>query len=552
MPDQDFEQRFAKSLSDYAEEGVQPFDAVEIAHLAATARGGAAAAVARQRQAAPAWIRSLVLAGLLVLMLIALAFAGGFVRLPTGLLEPSHTPAATIGDVTPHPSATLGPQDPPLPTFIAGLTPSPGPSPTVAPPSIPGPSLPATLEPTVAPTIPATPEPTIEPTSGPPTAEPSVRIIAVEAGEDHACGIRADRSIACWGHNGKGELGNGTVDENFIFPAVTVAGIDDAVAVATGIRYSCAVTSNGRVWCWGEGGFGQLGNSAENDSSTPVRVSGIDDAIDVTTGGGQACALRSNGRIACWGIGQSGQLGNGVMYVSTVGSSTPVAVSDIADAVAISSGWNHTCALRPDRTVWCWGRNGAGSEQRYGAIGDGTLEDRSTPVQVVGIDNATSISMGGWSSCALLADRSVMCWGYGERGGLGNGDNSNSPVPVQVSGLDDAVQVSVGGWHACALRPNDRIACWGANSLGSGYGQLGSGDREDHNVPVPVVGVNDATRIGAAGFSTCAIRAGGSVWCWGPGGGSEEPWQIPIPPTEGLAPPAIGRRGQTHEGRSRS
>jgi alpha-tubulin suppressor-like RCC1 family protein len=525
MSDQDFEQRFAQSLSDYAEHGVRPFDAVEIAHLAAITQTGAAAALGRQRKAAPGWFRALVLAALLVVMLIAIAFAGGFIRLPTGLIEPSQSPSMTFGDVTPDPSATPGPPGTPLPTFVAGLTPSPGP--TAAPEPTPSPSPPASLEPSVIPTIPTLP-PVVEPTLEPgPTAEPvGAQILTVEAGDTHACGIRPDATIACWGWNGNGELGDGTVRESWVWPAVT-AGVADARAISAGNRFTCAVVGFGDVWCWGEGGAGQLGNGAQNDSAVPVQVVGIDDAIDVTAGAAFACALRDGGQVSCWGMNQLGQLGNGTITHNT-GNPTPVAAS-IADATSISAGWNHVCARRLDFTVWCWGGNGDGATG-YGQLGDGTLENRPSPVAVVGLSNVSGVAAGGWSSCAALLDRTVWCWGYNERGGLGNGTTTNSSVPVQVAGLDNVDVVAVGGWHACGLRGNGRIACWGANSDGgTGFGQLGSGDRQDSSVPVPVVGISDGRALSAAWVSTCTIRAGDSVWCWGAGSGMEEPWQIPIP-----------------------
>ena len=263
----------------------------------------------------------------------------------------------------------------------------------------------------------------------------------------------------------------------------------------------------------------------------------IADATAITAGGAHACALRASGSIACWGLGQLGQLGNGAI-IHNSGNPVPVAVDGIADALAISAGSNHTCALRADASVWCWGGNGDGATG-YGQLGDGTLDDRPSPVAVTGITNATGIAAGGWSSCALLADRSVSCWGYNERGGLGDGSTTHSSVPVGVVGLADAVQVTVGGWHACALRADRGIACWGANSDGvSGFGQLGSGDRDDHSVPVGVVGINDATRVSAAWISTCALRTGANVWCWGPGSGSEQPWQIPMPPAGALEQPS--------------
>lgn len=558
MPEHDFddlfEQRLANRLRDYAEQGVRPYDAMHIAHAAATGAGTRPAAI-QERGGLPTWLRVMVTAALLIVMLVAVAFVGGFIRLPTGLVEPSGSPSGTFTATSPDPSASLQTPGSPLPTRGVDGTPgpiaTPDPSATAGPqttPSVPptvGPTTLPTVEPTVAPTLPPTLEPTLPPL---PTAAPaSAPLIAVEAGDTHACGIRFDRTIACWGANEFGELGNGTITAGWTWPAVTVSGIDDAVAVSAGNRFTCAVRAGGSVWCWGEGGAGQLGNDEQNDSATPVQVSGISDAIDVTTGAAFACALNSDLTVACWGLNSLGQLGNGTVTQNT-GNPTPVDV-EISDATTITSGWNHTCARRTDFSVWCWGGNGDGATG-YGQIGDGTLENRPSPVAVAGLDNVSDLDAGGWTTCAALLDRSVWCWGYGERGGLGNGTTANSSVPVQVSGLSDADVVAVGGWHACALRSSGQIACWGANSDGgTGYGQLGSGDREDHSLPVPVVGIDDALHVSAAWISTCAIRQGGAVWCWGPGGGSEDPWQIPVPPT-GLINQPVGhaRRTQLERG----
>jgi Regulator of chromosome condensation (RCC1) repeat len=145
---------------------------------------------------------------------------------------------------------------------------------------------------------------------------------AVTVGNDHACAIRANKSVVCWGRNSIGELGDGTATDQKI-PA-NVVGLTNVTAIDAGYRSTCAVTDLGAVQCWGFNGSGQLGNRSTTDTIVPVSVSGMSDAVSVSTGEYHTCIQRRSGRVACFGRGDYGQLG----YGATSSSNAPVSVLD--------------------------------------------------------------------------------------------------------------------------------------------------------------------------------------------------------------------------------
>lgn len=345
-------------------------------------------------------------------------------------------------------------------------------------------------------------------------------VLEVGLGEIHTCARRPDGTVKCWGDDGQGQTGTGGVDGGLVRTPTAVQGVDDAAQLAAGGKHACVVRQGGKVSCWGFNLDGQLGNGQTNARAlAPVDVAGVSDAVSVATGSSFTCAIRAGGAVACWGAGLSGQLGNG----ANSSRATPSAVTNLTDALALAAGEAHACAVRSGGRVVCWG-DGAN-----GQLGTGTTAPSNVPVIVSGLDGIVSVAVGGRTSCARKSTGQVLCWGANDRGQLGSGvaNATPNPSPVLVTGISDAISIAVGAAHACAARKTGEVVCWGAG----GSGQLGDGTvRADAGVPTPspvvVQGLTRAaTGVGAGGEHTCATLENGAIACWG----SNARGQIGIP-----------------------
>jgi len=319
------------------------------------------------------------------------------------------------------------------------------------------------------------------------------QIRQVAAGGGHTCVLQIAGTIGCWGFAQGGQLGGSASNYNTGYGGISsstpvqVQGINTATQVVAGPRHTCALLSSGQAKCWGDSNYPTcITGGYPCSSSVPVLVPGISNATSISTGGFHSCALLSTGRVKCWGANWAGQLGDGnrpcgapsYLCPATVGS---VEVAGISNAIAVSSGESHNCAILSDRTMKCWG-TGADGE-----LGDGVqYRDENnnvdwagspTPVTVTGISNAIAVSAGNRFSCALLEDRTVICWGRGDVGQLGDGafrtdpTAPNSPIPVAVQGLTSVEQISAGYDSVCAVRADHSVVCWGSGYLGT----LGNG-----------------------------------------------------------------------------
>jgi len=291
----------------------------------------------------------------------------------------------------------------------------------------------------------------------------------VSAGGFHTCGIRTSGRLYCWGNDGDGQLGNGGLNTNQAAPVQVAGGATNWTAVDAGREHICARRTTGRLYCWGDDGFGRLGDGGLNtDQAAPVQVAGgATNWTAVTAGDFHTCARRTTGRLYCWGSDDAGQLGDGGLDTD---QAAPVQVAGGAtNWTAVTVGSEHTCARRTTGRLYCWGYDGSGQ------LGDGGLfTEQATPVQVAGgATNWTAVTAAGTHTCARRTTGRLYCWGNDGFGQLGDGGtNTSQAVPVQVAGgATDWTAVTAGQSHTCARITSRRLYCWGSD----GSGRLGDG-----------------------------------------------------------------------------
>lgn len=371
---------------------------------------------------------------------------------------------------------------------------------------------------------------------------------SISAGQNDACAVRTDGSAWCWGYDYYGQLGDGTTGDaqNLrLVPVRVRQGTGDLTgvrAVSAGDDTSCAVKTNGTVWCWGSGHYG-VGDGTTDDHHQAVKVRStlgyLTGMIAVSAGGGDsACALRDDRTVWCWGRAAEGEVGDGTTGDAQGNRLSAVQVRRgngfLTAITAISTGIGyHSCARRSDGTAWCWGYDD------HGQLGDGTRGDaNNSRLEAVKVKQASgpmtgvrSVSAGDQHSCAVKTDGTVWCWGDDRNGALGDGTTGDptthdrlSPVKVKRGSgyLTDITAVSGGGDgrdHTCARRSDGTAWCWGYDL----YGQLGDGTTGNvDNVRTKAVKVlrgtgylSDVRSVDIGQSHSCAVRTNGTAWCWG-------------------------------------
>ncbi|MGH3646150.1 MAG: Ig-like domain-containing protein [Micromonosporaceae bacterium] len=373
-----------------------------------------------------------------------------------------------------------------------------------------------------------------------PTAQTVVGIsgaVAVAAGGFHSCAILGDGTVKCWGSDGMGQLGDGNPGDTSATPVV-VSGLTGAVALALGEFHSCALRTGGTVSCWGHNGFGQLGDGTKVDKAAPTAVAGLPDpAVDpvlvLSTGSSHSCVLLDDDdrTVRCWGHNAYGSLGHATAVVDSVmqPSTSPLTVRfdnnpdplitnlvPLTGITSLTSGQYHSCARITGGGVRCWGNNNRGQLGQDPKPSTHILEDSVNALPISGLGAVDAVTGGGFHTCTL-AGTALKCWGYNFYGQLGGYAPSN-PKPVVVTALSGATMVTAGTDFACALingAITDQPVCWGSNT----DGRLGAGlGIAETTVRVPVAGFGGADAIDAGNGHACALPENSNApKCWGLG-----------------------------------
>jgi cysteine-rich repeat protein len=380
--------------------------------------------------------------------------------------------------------------------------------------------------------------------------------VQVSAGNASTCAVLVDGRLKCWGANNSGRLGLGDTklrgdslnEMGDNLPPVDLGAGEIPVSVKIGYSHACAILQGGKLKCWGENEFGQLGIGSTEDKGDAMGEMGDNlPAVDlgagqipiaVELGAQQTCALLQGGTVKCWGhfqfLGLGGTANRGD-DPGEMGDNLPaVDLGTGMTAVAISAGASHTCALLNNGTMKCWGFN------VYGPLGLGDQEGRGDDPGEMG-DNLPAVDLGSGATvagiaagsahtCALLSDGGVKCWGFNFGGALGLGDSKDRGVKatdmgdnlpkVDLGAGKTAATIMVSG-RSCALLNDGSLKCWGYNE----WGQLGLGhtvslghapNQMGDFLPAVDIGTGEVvSALALGGAHTCVLLLGGHVKCWG-------------------------------------
>jgi alpha-tubulin suppressor-like RCC1 family protein len=372
----------------------------------------------------------------------------------------------------------------------------------------------------------------------------------IAAAHESSAGLKSDGSLWTWGDGDNYRSGHGDLAHKSTPTQVIGGHVFRKVAVGDG-GFMGAIDDSGRIWMWGVGSAGQLGNNASQQQSIPQVVYGNyapHTFTSIYAGPNFNLATRSDGTLWSWGVGSNGQLGNN----DTSSTRSPVSVvgnhSFIKATATMFYGSvvnNASLALKADGTCWAFGASqfvdgtnrsspvavaigrsfidiaghsggfaGLGSDGRVWTWGNDSLilahATGTTPQSVPGV-LATKMAFGSNHGIALKADGTLLSWGSNAFGCLGIGNTLATSVPTSVLGNHTFAAVAAGFQHSAALKADGSAWCWGNNS----NGEVGDGTTTHRSSPVSVVGNHSFVEVKAGFQYTIALKSDGSVWGWG-------------------------------------
>ncbi len=310
-----------------------------------------------------------------------------------------------------------------------------------------------------------------------------------------------------WGVNYYG-TGNGVGDYSIAGQTLNTPSADLTWTSVTGggqtpygyYEYKLFVKSNGTMWAIGYNGNAQMGDGTANTKNTVVQIGSSTNWSKVATGVYHSMAIKTDGTLWATGNNSYGQLGLG--NATPTYSWTQVGSSTWTDVVCASY---HTLAIKSDGTLWGWGYNSS-----YGAVGDGTQSNRSSPVQIGNRTDWVKIAAGEYSSMGITADGKLWAWGYYYN--LPTNGSNISYGPTQIGSDTNWAEVSLGSWHGLAVKTTGTLWGWSYNNY---YGQVGVGNFYQYPYVVQIGSATNWSKISTGTYSSFALNTNGDLYAWG-------------------------------------
>lgn len=314
--------------------------------------------------------------------------------------------------------------------------------------------------------------------------------------------------LYAWGSDASGTLGNDTLNNDTSSPIqIGERSVPFFETIAAGRNASFGVKSDGTLWSWGSGSNGQTGQGSPTALSSPTQIGALTNwsTVTATVGiSGSGFAVKTDGTLWAWGYNNQGQLGQD----NSVSTSSPVQVGTNTDWASVSCFINHTVATTTSGEIYSWG-NG-----QSGATGQNTVSDLLSPVQIGSDTDWGSISTGSNNSASVKTDGTLWTWGDNSPNGpLGIGTINDRSSPVQVGALTNWASVSCGQDHMLAIKTDGTLWAWG----NGGNGRTGLGTNGDTSSPVQVGALTDWAKVSAGEEFSTAVKTDGTLWAWGKG-----------------------------------
>jgi alpha-tubulin suppressor-like RCC1 family protein len=328
----------------------------------------------------------------------------------------------------------------------------------------------------------------------------------------HTAAIKTDGTLWTWGYNLTGQLGDGTTLDRSS-PITTVAGGTNWSQVAAGQYITGAIKTDGTLWTWGYDNYGQLGDGTVVNRSSPITTAGGGtNWSKISSTSRSFAAIKTDGTLWIWGQNSSGSLGDGTI----INRSSPVTVAGGGTTWSqVACGYFIVAAVKTDGTLWSWGDNS------YGALGDGTVVNKSSPISITSNSKWSQIASGPRNFISLKADGTLWSWGNNSSGQLGDGTTINKSSPVTIVGgitswssLPSGTGVHGGMLAASPIQaPTTILYQWGRDDYGQlGQGTTSGGRSSPATAPTFTYGW---TQFSQGSFYYAAIVASGALYTCG-------------------------------------